>query len=30
MMKKLEYAFDVLNHMEINDLQGYRYYFQLV
>jgi len=30
MMRKLEYAFDILNHMEINDLQGHKYHFQLV
>jgi len=30
MMRKLEHAFDILNHMEINDLQGHRYHFELV
>jgi hypothetical protein len=30
MMKKLETAFDVMNHMKINARNGYRYYFELV
>ncbi len=29
-MKKLEQAFDVINHMEIADINGYQYHFTLV
>lgn len=29
-MKKLEHAFDVINHMGISDIDGYRYHFTLV
>jgi transposase len=29
-MKKLEHAFDVINHMRITDIHGYRYHFTLV
>ncbi len=29
-MKKLELAFDVINHMEIADINGYQYHFTLV
>jgi hypothetical protein len=29
-MKKLERAFDVINHMEIADINGYQYHFTLV
>ena len=29
-MKKLEHAFDVINHMGIADIHGYRYHFTLV
>lgn len=29
-MEKLELAFDVINHMEIADINGYQYHFTLV
>lgn len=29
-MKKLEYAFEVINHMGIQDINGYKYHFKLV